>query len=90
MIYLLGISADDYERENKKTRPTNGRIFKRTRLPTMVKTKRHSCSQCPSNDASKFAISEKEVRWLCPNCVQKALRKNDKEKPHFVRGSQLR
>lgn len=82
-------SAEDYANENKKTRPGNARVSKKTKLPTEAKTKVHDCSQCERTDASKYPISENEVRWLCPICVQKALNKNKKEKVNFVRASQL-
>lgn len=83
------IRREDYERENRQTRPSRGRTGTKSRLPTANRTRPHPCSQCPNKNASRYPISEKEVRWLCPVCVQKFLRRDAKEKPNFVKGSQL-
>ena len=81
---------EDYARENLQTRPRNARVSVKTRLPTKTKTHPHNCSLCPNRNASRYPLNEKEVRWLCPVCVKKALRKDDKEKPNFVKASKLR
>jgi hypothetical protein len=47
------------------------------------------CSQCPSKEASRYPISEKEIRILCNNCVNKSLRKETKEKVNYIRASKL-
>lgn len=85
----LMIRPEDYHRENLANRPSNSRVSKKVKLPTMEKTRPHKCSLCPRTDATRYPISEKEVRWMCPVCVQKFVRRNDKEKPNFVKGSQL-
>jgi len=81
--------ASDYERENRKTRPTNQRISKKTKLDTNSKTLKHKCSQCERTDAKQYPISEKETRWLCLIHVERFQRKDVKERPNFIRGSQL-
>lgn len=47
------------------------------------------CSQCPSKHAKKYPISEKEVRILCDNCLNRSLNKERKEKPTFIKASSL-
>lgn len=47
------------------------------------------CSQCPSKEAQKYPISEKEIRILCINCVNKSLNKNRKEKVNYVKAGRL-
>ena len=61
----------------------------KSKLPTQNKTKKHKCSQCERTDAIRYPISEKEVRWLCPDCVTKHQRKDDKEKPNFIKANKL-
>lgn len=79
-------SSKDYLRENRVTRPTS---IKKTKIPTASKTIKHSCSQCPRDDATKYSISEKEVRWLCPECVERFKRRDVKETPNFLKASRL-
>lgn len=62
---------------------------KKTRLPTSTKTKKHRCSHCQRNDAKRVSISEKEVRWLCVICIKIRENKNTKEKPNFVKATNL-
>lgn len=62
----------------------------KTKLPKQYKTVQHKCSQCPATNARKYSISEKEVRWLCPVCVNKNNNKNTKETPHFLKASMMR
>ena len=47
------------------------------------------CSQCKNKGASRYPISEKEVRILCFGCVQKSLNKDRKEKVNYVKASKL-
>ena len=47
------------------------------------------CSQCPSKQANKFPISEKEVRWLCVECMNKSLNKEKKETLNYIKASKL-
>lgn len=65
-------------------------LLKKTRLPKANKTQRHNCSQCPRTDAKRYPISEKEVRWLCIECVIKFQNQHEKgAKPHFIKASKL-
>ena len=92
------LRQDDYLKSSKKNNIVNPRrgshggitTSKKVRLPTQLKTIPHNCSQCPRKDAKQYHISTKETRWLCPICVNKHQRKDDKEKPNFVRASKLR
>lgn len=61
----------------------------KTKLPTKFKTKPHKCSQCKRTNAKQYHLTEKESRWLCPDCVIKNNRRDNIEKPNFVRASQL-
>lgn len=61
----------------------------KTRLPTQSKTTTRKCSQCTKNDARKYHISEKEVRWLCPIHFTLFTKIDDEKKPHFVKASKL-
>jgi len=82
-------TPDDYRRENLQSRPSNGRVSKKTKLPTIFKTKPHNCSQCPRTDAKKYPVSGKEFRWLCPACLIKNNNRDKIEKPNFIRASKL-
>lgn len=82
------LRPEDYERENKQHRRST-RVMTKTKLPTQHKSSTHSCSQCERKDAMKYTISAKEVRWLCPDCIAKYLRRNNKEKPNFIKASVL-
>jgi len=88
-------SKDDYKQKNivkNPRRASHGGIAtsKKIPLPTQYKTKKHQCAHCTRTDAEQYAISEKETRWLCPDCVVKNTRKDAKEKPHFIKASLLR
>lgn len=61
----------------------------RTKIPTKSKTISHKCSQCTRTDARKYPISEKESRWLCPVHVNQHNQRDIKERPHYVKASQL-
>lgn len=80
-------SAKDYARENKLTRPKNYSV--KTKLPTRSKTTKHKCSQCTNKNAKQYQVSEKETRWLCPEHLTKFLRRNDKERPNYIKASVL-
>ena len=91
-------SYDDYYRESKKNNKTVSkrrgshggiRTSKQVKLPTQYRTTKHQCSFCTRTDAKKFYVGEKECRWLCPVCVIKNKNKNSKEKPNFIKASQL-
>ena len=90
-------SKSDYERESKQNkvishrRASHGGIAtgKKVRLPTQYRTLNHKCSQCTRTDAKKYYLTEKETRWLCPICIRKNQNKNTKEKPNFLKASQL-
>ncbi len=92
------LKQSDYIKESKKNnivsprRASHGGISTSTkvRLPSQHKSLNHKCSQCNRTDAKKYSISEREVRYLCPICLNKNQRKNIKEVPHFVRASRLR
>jgi len=62
----------------------------KVKLPSQFHTIKHKCSQCPRDDAKKYPISGKEVRWLCSICLNKNRRRDDKEKPNFIRAGVLR
>ena len=47
------------------------------------------CSQCKNKGASRYPISEKEVRILCVSCVQKNMNKDKKEIPNYTKASKL-
>lgn len=94
-------SKDDYYREHRQTNKaknhnhtrskSHGGIAtgKKVRLPTQYRTLNHKCSQCIRTDAKKYYLTKKECRWLCPICVIKNKNKNSKEKPNFLKASQL-
>lgn len=92
------LKQSDYLKESKKNniisprRASHGGIATTTKvkLPSQHKSPNHKCSQCTRTDAKKYPISEKEVRWLCPVCVNKNKNKNSKEKPNFIKASKLR
>jgi len=94
MVY---INQSDYFRASKKNnvvsprRGSHGGIATSIKviLPTQHKSSTHKCSHCERKDAKKYSISEKEVRWLCPVCIIKNSKKEDKEKPNFVKASKL-
>ena len=65
------------------------RVMKKTRLPTEKKTKKHRCSQCPSEYAQRYPISKKEVRWLCDRCVSKFKAQLWNEVVTFVKAGKL-
>ncbi|MCZ6581612.1 MAG: hypothetical protein O6761_00350 [Thaumarchaeota archaeon] len=87
----------DYAHASKKNkivsprRGTHGGIAtsKKIRLPTQHKSPNHNCSQCSRKDAKKYYLTEKECRWLCPVCVIRNKNRDTKEKPNFVKASQL-
>ncbi len=87
----------DYYNESKKNKPVSKRrgshggvaTGKKVRLPTQYRTLNHKCSQCIRTDAKKYYLTEKECRWLCPVCVIKNKNKYTKEKPNFLKASQL-
>ena len=87
----------DYIAESKKNKvvsPRRGshggiRTSKQVKLPTQYHTVKHQCSHCTRTDAKKFYLGEKECRWLCPVCIIKNKNKNSKEKPNFIKASQL-
>ena len=90
-------SYSDYTNESKKNkvvsprRGSHGGIAtgKKITLPTQYRTPNHKCSQCERKDAKKYQITEKESRWLCVVCVKRYQNKNSKEKPNFIKASQL-
>jgi len=90
-------SKSDYERESKQNkvvsprRGSHGGIAtgKKVTLPTQYRTLNHKCSQCIRTDAKKYYLTQKECRWLCPVCVIKNKNKYTKEKPNFLKASQL-
>ena len=92
------LRQSDYQKESQKNkivsprRGSHGGIATSTRvsLPNQYKTHRHQCSQCTRMDAKKYFISEKEVRWLCVECVLRNNNRDTKEKPNFVKASLLR
>jgi len=92
-------SKDDYKREHTQTNKVKNytrskyhggiSISKKITLPTQHRTLNHNCSQCFRKDAKKYYLTEKECRWLCIVCVIKNKNKNTKEKPNFIKASQL-
>lgn len=84
----------DASKKNKVVSPrraSHGGIAtsKKIRLPTQHRTPNHKCSHCNRKDAKKYYLTEKECRWLCPVCVIKNKNRDTKEKPNFVKASQL-
>ena len=61
----------------------------RTKIPTKSKTVSHKCSQCERKDATQHFLTEKESRWLCPVHVMAYNKKDEKERPHFVKAGKL-
>ncbi len=80
---------EDYANENKK-HGRSSRVMKKTKIPSQHKTSTHPCSQCTRKDAQQYQISEKESRWLCPVHYNQFMRKNNFEKPHFIKASVLK
>ncbi len=78
----------DYARENTQ-HGRSSKVMKKTSLPTQYRTLKKQCSQCSRKDAVKYPVSIKEVRWLCPDCIAKYLRRDDKEVPNFIKASVL-
>ena len=91
------LRKSDYHKESKKNnvvsprRASHGGIAtsKKIRLPTQYRTLKHQCSQCERKDAKKYYLTEKECRWLCPVCVIKNKNRDSKEKPNFLKATQL-
>lgn len=91
------LRKSDYQQESKKNnvvsprRASHGGIAtsKKIRLPTQHRTPKHKCSQCTRNDAKKYYLTEKEVRWLCPVCVIRNKNRDSKEKVDFIKASRL-
>jgi len=83
------LRVEDYLRENKRLGRNNSGIRK-TALPTKFRTRKRKCSHCTRTDGDNYKISEKETRWLCPQCKEKFLRKDIKEKPNFIKASRLK
>ena len=94
----------DYQKESKKNnvvsprRGSHGGIAtsKKVRYPTQHRTPNHKCAHCPRKDASKYSISAKEVRWLCPVCKIKSSRNKFtddpnyfEERPNFLKASKM-
>ena len=84
----------DESKKNKTVNPRRGshggvRTGKKIKLPTQYRSQNHKCSQCTRTDAKKYYLTEKEVRWICPECVMKNNNRNSKEKPNFIKASQL-
>lgn len=94
----------DYQQASKKNnvvsprRASHGGIAtsKKIRLPTQNRTPNHKCAHCPRKDASKYFISAKEVRWLCPVCKIKSSRNKFtdnpnyfEERPNFLKASKM-
>ncbi len=102
-MYLKGgktlslLRKSDYEQASKKNktvsprRASHGGIATSSKviLPTQHRSPNHKCSQCIRKDAKKYHIGPKEVRWLCPECVIKNKNSNLREKPNFVKASNL-
>lgn len=88
---------DDYFQASKKNKIVNSKrashggiaIGTKVKLPTQHRTINHKCSHCTRTDAKKYAISPKEVRWLCISCFQKNQNKNSIETPNFIKASKL-
>jgi len=87
----------DYYNESKQNKTVSHRrgthggiaISKKITLPTQHRSPNHQCVLCPRTDARQYSISFKETRWLCPVCIVKNKNKNTKEKPNFIKASQL-
>lgn len=92
------LRQSDYLQQSQKNKVVSPRrgshggiaTSRKVRLPTQHKTLKHPCSQCTRRDAKKYAISEKEVRWLCVECVLRNNNRDTKEKPNFIKASVLR
>jgi len=61
----------------------------KTKLPRKYLTLKHKCSQCSATIAKRYSF-RREVRWLCPVCLNKNRMRDIKETPHFVRASKLK
>ena len=85
----------DESKKNKTVTPRRGshggvRTGKKVKLPTQYRSTNPKCSQCTRKDARKYQLTPKEYRWLCPVCVVKNNNRNSKEKPNFIKASQIR
>ena len=95
MSLLRQSDYNDASKKNKVKNPhraSHGGIAtpKKVSFPTKYRTKKsHKCFHCERTDAQQYSISEKETRWLCPECVIKNTRKDVKEIPHFIKASKL-
>jgi len=76
----------DYQDQSKKATVYS----KKVKQPTTSKTSKHKCSQCERTDAVRYPITEKENRWLCPICIGKNNKRDDKEAVSFVKASKLK
>ena len=87
----------DYAEASKKNkivsprRASHGGIAtsKKVTFPTQHRTPNHKCSQCTRTDAKKYYLTGKDVRWLCPVCVNKNKNRDSKEKVDFIKASRL-
>jgi len=94
---MVFLKYSDYYNESKKNKEVTKRrgshggvaTGKKVTLPTQYRTLNHKCSQCTRKDAKKYQITTKDIRWLCPVCVIKNQNRDTKEKPNFVKASQL-
>ena len=90
-------SYSDYYNESKKNKVVSPRkgshggiaTAKKIRFSTKHRSHNHKCSHCTRTDAKKYYLTAKECRWLCPVCVIKNKNRDSKEKPNFIKASQL-
>lgn len=94
----------DYSQTSKKNnvvsprRGSHGGITtsKKVTFPTQHRSPNHKCAHCTRKDASKYSISAKEVRWLCPVCKIRSSRNKFtdnsnyfEERPNFLKASKM-
>lgn len=77
------------DRTTEKRPKSQMRYMKKEHFREQDKTAKHKCSQCIRTDAKKYKISGNDFRWMCPLCLAKHKRKDEPEKPHFTKASQL-
>lgn len=80
------IKPSDYRTKKSRTRINSG--AKKTKLPTQLKSKTHTCSLCKSPSIRKIQVSDIEYRWLCKKHFEEWNRQHFSFKPKFKKANE--
>ena len=81
------ITPSDYKTKIKRNRINSG--AKKTKLPTQLKSKTHTCSLCKLFAIRKIQVSDIEFRWLCKKHFEQWNRQHFSFKPKFQKADEL-